>query len=292
MYKPQLPGHWTADDAGRFLGATAFPHRLVSATPLRGGFWNDVFRLDTSGGRFVLKHYESVLPDSLYPNLPDQEYAALRRLSGLAVAPEPFGYWPAHKVLIYHFVDGEPWDNDFASVAALLRRKERASADGFRAVPLTPSAILAEGDGLFARCRHDEEVAACLAGRPAPHDLPPPHRLSLIHTDMGPTNLIGTGEALRLVDWQCPAAGDLAADIYSFLSPAFRVLNFREPLAGADIAHFLAGLAMPEIVHRYRRLRPYYSFRMLGYCAVRSQTADAPAVVSLYRRAIAAELGQ
>jgi thiamine kinase len=292
MHKPVLPGHWLVAGVATFLAAITFPHPLIAARPLSGGFWNDVFRLDTDGGRFTLKHYLAVLPDSLYPNLPDQEAAALTRLAGLDVAPQPVGYWPEHKVLIYRYVDGDQWTDDFAAVAALLRRKEAASPEGFRRVPITPPDILAEGDRLYARCTPDHYTKACLAVRPAARAIAPLARLSLIHTDIGPTNMIGAGDALRVIDWQCPAAGDLTEDIYSFLSPVFRVLNFRAPLLPGDELAFFTALAWPEIESRYHLLRPYFSFRMLGYCCLRSQTAEDDKVVSRYRNAIEAELSQ
>jgi hypothetical protein len=70
------------------------------------------------------------------------------------------------------------------------------------------------------------------------------------------------------------------------------VLNFRAPLVEAEIEAFFAALAMPEAAARYEQLRPFYSFRMLGYCAVRSQTAKDQTIVEMYQRAIAAELAQ
>ncbi len=121
--------------------------------------------------------------------------------------------------MIYDYVEGRPWHDGTADVARVLLRKESVDPAGFRPVPWRPVEILAEGDGLFPRC------SAVPANRPAPPDIPPPDRLSLIHTDLGQGNLIGQGAGLRIVDWQCSAAGDLVEDIYSFLSPAFQILS-------------------------------------------------------------------
>ena len=74
--------------------------------------------------------------------------------------------------------------------------------------------------------------------RPVPVTLAPPPRLSLIHADLGASNLIGAGPDLRIIDWQCPAAGDLVEDIYSFLSPGFHILNLHATLTPDALAEF------------------------------------------------------
>lgn len=266
----------------------AGPFRVTS---LRGGYWNKVMRIDTASGRFVLKRYVEVLPNSLFPNMPDQEAAALGRLRGCEVAPEPVGFWPEDGILVYGYVEGEPWSDDVAAVADLLRRKEAVSPAGFRTVPWQPEGILAEGDRLMARC-HDDPLAGMLrARRPAPTPVGPPARLSLTHTDIGAGNLIGRGNGLRLIDWQCPAEGDLAEDVYSFLSPAFQLLNERQPLAPGMIDAFFAALDMPGMRDRYLRLRPCYAYRMAAYCCLRYQGAGADgALHDRYHAAVTAEI--
>lgn len=281
---------WDEERIRDFLATAGLGDGPFDVSPLRGGYWNQVIKIASPARIFVLKHYIAVLPGTLFPNLPEAEALALDRLAGLGVAPEPMGYWPQHQTLIYAYVEGTPWTGDVAAVAALLRRKEAAAAQDFRLVPVTPEAILAAGDRLYERCTADALVAACRDRRPAPFDMVPPARLSLIHTDIGATNLIGAGDALRLIDWQCPAAGDLAEDIYSFVSPAFQVLNLRQPLRRQAIEAFFAALAMPEAEDRYRQLRSCYSYRMLGYCCLRQQTAGDEEVAARYRLAIAEEL--
>jgi len=233
-----------------------------------------------------------VLKDSLFPNLPEAEAAALQRLSGLGVAPEPFAFWPDDGILVYCYVEGEVWRDDLVGMANLLRRKEAADANGFRAVPITAEGILVEGDTLFARCTSDTLVTAFQTGRPSPFTTQTPERLSLIHTDIGATNLIGHGASLRLVDWQCPAIGDLAEDIYSFLSPAFQILNLCEPLSEAARAHFFEALDMPAVKQRYRILEKAFAYRMAAYCCLRYQTVGESdiAVRDRYIRAANAEL--
>jgi hypothetical protein len=274
-----------------FLLAQGIVPDHCSVTPLRGGYWNTVLKVAAPGGTYVLKHFVEVLPDSLFPNVPAAEAAALERLRGLGVAPDPIGFWPEQNILLYAFVEGRPWQHDVAAVARLLLRKERASPEGFRIVPWEPELILAEGDRLFARCHDDDWVSRFRASRPGATGLPPPPRLSLIHTDIGANNLIGAGDELRLIDWQCPAQGDLAEDVYSFLSPAFQILNEAPPLRRADTECFFDALGAPDTRARYDRLRPAFAYRMAGYCCVRYQGAAGTddGLYRRYRSAIAAE---
>jgi len=159
-------------------------------------------------------------------------------------------------------------------------------------VPITAEGILTEGDALFARCTVDHRVAAFQRYRPSPIATPTPERLSLIHTDIGATNLIGHGENLRLVDWQCPAMGDLAEDVYSFLSPAFQILNLCEPLSETARVEFFDALDMPRVKQRYDALEQAFAYRMAGYCCLRYQTVGESdvAVRDRYIRAAEAEL--
>lgn len=276
--------------------AAAFLERQGFAGPfrirlLRGGYWNKVMRIEGAASTFVLKRYVEVLPNSLFPNMPDQEAAALDCLKGYDVAPEPVGFWPDDGILLYSYVEGDPWADDVVAVADLLRRKEAVSPTGFRAVPWQPETILAEGDRLMARC-HDDRLARLLRECcPPPVPMEPPAKLSLIHTDIGAGNLIGKGAGLRLIDWQCPAEGDLAEDVYSFLSPAFQLLNERPPLAPDAIDTFFSALAMPGLRDRYIRLRPYYAYRMAAYCCLRYQgAAEDRALHERYHAAVTAEL--
>ena len=279
-------------NAEEFLKARGLGDGPYQVKKLAGGYWNDVLKVSNPSGTYVVKCYRAVLKDSLFPNLPEAEAAALQRLSGLGVAPEPFAFWPDDGILVYSYVEGDVWRDDLSGMANLLRRKEAADAQGFRVVPITAEDILAEGDTLFARCTSDKLVTAFQTGRPTAFTTPTPERLSLIHTDIGATNLIGHGDGLRLVDWQCPAMGDLTEDIYSFLSPAFQILNLCEPLSEAARAHFFDALDMPTVKQRYRALEKAFAYRMAGYCCLRYQTVGESdiAVRDRYIRAAEAEL--
>jgi hypothetical protein len=287
-----MPSPFDIAHAADFLTARGLGDGPYQIKKLAGGYWNDVLKVSNPSGTYVVKCYRAVLKDSLFPNLPEAEAAALQRLSGLNVAPEPFAFWPDDGILVYSYVEGEVWQDDLIGVANLLRRKEVADAYGFRVVPITAEGILTEGDALFARCTVDHYVAAFQKYRPSSFATPTPERLSLIHTDIGATNLIGHGGDLRLVDWQCPAMGDLAEDVYSFLSPAFQILNLCEPLSEAAHFEFFNALDIPLVKQRYNSLEQAFAYRMAGYCCLRYQTVGDSdvAVRDRYIRAAEAEL--
>ena len=117
----------------------------------------------------------------------------------------------------------------------------------------------------------------------------PPDRLSLIHTDIG-VNLVGAGENLRLIDWQCPAIGDLCEDIYSFLSPAFQILAKRKPLTDAQTHNFWQALGRPNIAKRYDLVMPAYAWRFAGYCAWRTEVMQDTEICARYQCALGEEL--
>ena len=276
----------TNDEITAFLKRAGLGDGPFSIERLKGGYTNDVFRVKTNKQDIILKQFKEPMPGSLFPNLPKDEAAALERLVGLEVAPVLIGFWPNERILLYEFVEGEEWDGDITAVVALLKRKEAADPTGFRKVPTKPADILRQGDQLFQRCQNSK-----LPTRPHPVEIEPLNKLSLIHTDIGANNLIGSGSALRLIDWQCPAAGDLCEDIYSHLSPAFQILSRRNPLSVAEKGAFFKALKMPAVEARYNRLERFFAWRMLGYCYLRAETYPDPIIQARYRHAAKAELG-
>lgn len=274
-----------AKEAGAFLRGAGFG--LCRVTVLEGGLWNRLFRVEGAGRFLTLKHY-AVLPDGmLFPNLPEAEARALRRLAGLGVAPDLVGFWTGARVLIYTHVEGAHWSGDPAPVARLLRQVSAVDGAGFRLLPVTPPAILAEGDALFDRCVPDDLTKAWRDRRPVAVAMDVGVR-SLVHTDVGAGNLIGAGEGLRLIDWQCPGAGDAAEDICSFLSPAVQAVNHRPPLRPDQRARFFDGLAQPDLVARAMVMEPFFAYRHAAYCCLRRQMA--PELRDLYTAAAIAAL--
>src|SRR6185369_14568367 len=76
-------------------------------------------------------------------------------------------------------------------------------------------------------------------------------------------------EGLKVIDWQCPAAGDSAEDLAAFLSPAFQILYGCTPLAESEEAEMLEAYDDAPTIERLRLLRPFYDWRMAAYCAMR-----------------------
>ena len=259
----------------------------VAVTPLKGGYLNEVMKVSTGPATLVLKRFAPAATGTLFPNLPDDEARALALLGPLGVAPRLLGYWPEQALMACSYVEGGQWQSGTGDVARLLLLKEAADPAGFRRVPTDPAAILAEGDALFSLCK-----ASPAAARPLPVAVDPLPRLSLVHTDLGASNLIGSGADLRIIDWQCPAAGDLTEDIYSFLSPGFHILNLHSTLTPDAVAEFWATLGRPDLQARYRALRPYYAWRMAAYCLWRSETRPEADIRARYADAYAAELAQ
>ena len=135
-----------------FLAKQGLADNRSAFRKLKGGYLNSVWRVDTPDGCLVAKEFTKPMTGTLFPNLPEDEAEALRRLAGLDVAPDLVGFWPDASLLVYDFVEGEMWDGDMQGAAHLLLRKEVADPAGFRTVRLDPRDITAEGDALFARC--------------------------------------------------------------------------------------------------------------------------------------------
>lgn len=274
----------TEPEIRKFLSSQGLVDEQTHFQMLQGGYLNSVWRIDTAEKSLVAKEFKPPMMSTLFPNLPQDEVNALQRLEGLNVAPDLVGFWPEVSLVVYGYVEGDMWKEDTESVAKLLLRKEEADPAGFRKVPLQFKAILAEGDALFSRCQYIPSI-----GPPPIVEVPRVEKVSLIHTDIG-VNLVGAGSDLRLIDWQCPAAGDNCEDIYSFLSPAFQILAKCDPLSNKQVDDFWQTLSRPDLAQRYALLRPAYSWRFAGYCAWRAEVLDDVEICARYRRALAAEL--
>ena len=273
----------TEADLYIFLTGVGLVDEPACFSKLTGGFHNAVWLIEIGDQQLVAKCFSETMMGTLFPNLPVDEAEALRRLEGLDVAPRLVGFWPEVSLLVYEYVEGSMWNSDMVGVAELLLRKEVADPNGFRTVPLTSEDILIEGDLLFARC-----ASEAVEFRPKPIAIPKLEKLSLIHTDVG-VNLVGAGSELRLIDWQCPAIGDICEDIYSFLSPAFQILGGRPPLTDEQISIFWNALDRPNLAHRYDQLRAFFAWRFSGYCAWQAQIVEDPNICRKYRRALTVE---
>ena len=268
----------------QLLAREGLYHGHIKTESMKGGLWNDALRVETGNETYVFKTFYEVPEDAFFPNVVADEAKALQRLAGLDISPKFVALWPEENLLVYKYVEGDTWNKDVAAVARLLVKKESVDPTGFPLGKLTPHELLKEGDEIFARCRHIKPP-----DRPIPVEIESPVRLSLIHRDIGPNNLVGEGEQLRLIDWQCPTAGDLTEDIYSFLAPAFHIVSEREPLTDAAKSKFFQALDLPASKARYELLAPYFAWRMAAYCNWRAETHEDSNVRERYRKATLAE---
>ena len=226
----------------------------------------------------------------LFPILPDDEARALLLLKGHDVAPEYVEYHPRvgelPAVLVYEWVEGTMWTTGAAEVARLFRRQHAVVVDGFREVPTGSIGIVEQGERLLQSA--DSHEAAMLRKVCPTARVQPTPRRALIHTDAGTGNFIVGPQGIRLIDWQCPALGDAAEDLFTFLSPAFQVLYDHEPLTVLERAEFLDAYEEPTVLVRLAALAPALTFRMGAYCAMRRlELADSdPPAAARYARAL------
>lgn len=292
------PGDTAGIDAPALLRAHGIlpPDVAVEAAPLAGGYWNEVLRLTGDGVDWVVKVFADQDGWRLFPILPDDEARALALLRGARVAPDPVAYLPRTPerpaVLVYAWVAGGPWQTGTAAVAELMRRQHAVAADGFRSVPTASDGILAEGERLLAGA--DPVDAAALRALAPTRPVQAAARRALIHTDAGTGNVIVGPDGPRLIDWQCPALGDPAEDLFAFLSPAFQVLYGHEPLTAAERAECLEAYGDRAVLARLAALEPALAWRFAAYCAMRRVDlahAD-PDGSARYARALALSLDQ
>ena len=266
----------------------------ASAKPLTGGYWNAVSRVRADGVDWVCKVFAEEPPLTMFPILPDDEARALQELRGLRVAPEFVAYFPAAAdhapVLVYEWVEGAQWEHGTAQVAEVFRRQHAVEVAGFREVPIESEGMLAYGDRMAASV-DTEEATALLALRPTRAVGPCAHRV-LLHTDAGTGNFIVGDDGPRLIDWQCPALGDAAEDLFTFLSPAFQVLYDHEPLTPAERAEFLDAYGDADVLARLDALWPALTYRMGAYCVMRQvDLAESdPTGSARYARAVSLSL--
>lgn len=234
---------------------------------LPGGRVNRLWR----AGDHVVKLYLAEGASPLFPNAPAAEALVLRHLAGAALGPDLLAEGPDW--IVYRHWPGAPWRQDTAAVAAALARLHRqAPPAGLRLLPMGAAGIAA----------HARAFAPQAMLPPLP-DLaePPPGPRVLVHGDAVPGNLIAGPDGLRLIDWQCPGAGDGVDDLALFLSPAMQQLYRGAPLSVAEAAGFLAAYPDRDTVARYRHLRPLLHWRIAAHCALRAAQGQADYAAAL-----------
>lgn len=261
------------------------------AAPLAGGFWNDVVRVRAGAEDLVVKHFGARSAGwTLFPIEPEFEARALDLLSGSGIAPEPVGFWPAQEdrgaVLIYRFVPGNLLVDEVTEAARLIGRAHSLAASGFRAMPMTPEAIMADADRLPGVPVDDPLWIRLAAVRPETVALESLATPVLIHGDFGSGNIVAGKQGTWIIDWQCPGMGDGAEDLWSFLSPAFQAVYGRRAWTPEQVGAFRDAYGDAETLARLDLLSPYFSYRYAHYCVFRvHQLHGEAAAQERYRQA-------
>ncbi len=243
--------------------AQALPALPTAWQPLAGGRVNRLWR----AGDTVIKLYDPNGESPLFPNDPQAEAHALAWLA-------PFGIAPTLQAtgtdwLAYQYQPGSPWRGTPQMVAAALTRLHQLPPPPqaqFRLAANGSAKILGQARAIGALCQ------ATLP--PAPPDPGVPAGLvCMIHGDAVPGNLIAHQDQITFIDWQCPALGDPADDIATFLSPAMQWLYRGQPLNADETSAFLAACP-PRVADRYRNLKSLYHWRMAAHCLWKAEQGD------------------
>ena len=241
---------------------------------LPGGRTNRVWLIGDGAAAIVCKVYARRDDNPLYPNLAADEFAALTALKGSGLAPEPVArlHGAGMEVVLYTHIAGRAWSGDPAPVARLLGRVHAMPPGAqLRLLPSGDTALRAQVQRIIATCRDGGRLPPDVPSEP----VAPAPRPALIHTDVVAGNIIVNGADLALIDWQCPALGDPAEDLASFLSPAMQVLYGNAPLDPGGTDRFLAAYPDPAITARYRRLAPLFHWRIAAYCQWKAERGAA-----------------
>lgn len=270
-------------------------------TLLTGGYHNEVWKVRAGRGYVIEKIYneDRAEPNPMYPNRARAESAALRELAGSGLAPTFVAYHRAgpdrRPRLVYEYVAGKGWTSGTSEVADLLGRVHRHEVRGrFRRLPASPGAALTHADSMVAATPRvgsgDLRALRPSFGGLASRRLAP--RLSLVHTDCGPGNLIRAAHGLLLIDWQCPGIGDPVEDLACFLSPAMMILYEQRPHGETARQAFLDAYPDRGVVDRYLALGAAWHYRIAAYCIFRADRlrVTQPEVSDRYRRALEAEM--
>ncbi|WP_424943779.1 phosphotransferase [Aliiroseovarius crassostreae] len=224
-----------------------------------GGHSNPVWRVGAGERDHICKLYQPENHSPLFGNDPDLEAIALTALAGEGIAPRLISRLEcdAGKSLAYSYLPGPQWRGDVGHVARLMSRLHAVPApDALPRIRSSPDALVAQ-----TREMQPDMVAIDLGG-----ELPPEPQPVFLHGDVVPGNLVETDDGLRLIDWQCPAAGDPCLDIAIFLSPAMQVIYGHRALSDAEVSLFFQIYGRPEVTRRYQVLAPLFHARMAAYC--------------------------
>ena len=248
-----------------------------------GGHTNSVWLLNDKT-KIVLKKYSKSDEKSMFPNSLVDEVKVLKKLEKIDIAPKLLKSWPKLSIIAYRYVEGRHCLKNFQAVVELIKRKERLDAKEFKKVSTDPKEILLEGDRFLKICKMIPNV-----DKPTSIEVYPLKKTSLIHRDIS-TNLIEEPDGqVKIIDWQCPANGDICEDIFSILSPGFQILANRAPLSKEENSLFWNYMNRPDIHKRYNEIKASYAWRHGAFCFWRSTMVDDRKLSAKYKAAASEE---
>ena len=254
-----------------------------------GGYWNQVWRVDSDAGRIVIKQYADPAGTPMYPNLADHEAASLTHLAPHGLSPTLLAYLPGTPpIVVYRFVEGSVGYRTPGEAGELLRRLQAAPIAGLAVRSLMRSAAeaVAHGDQLIAMTDGGPDLHRLRPAQPSSDSVEP----VICHTDSGPGNVVATETTSIFIDWQAPGLGDPVEDLVCMTSPAMMILYDRPAHSEAEEAELLTGYGNARVIERYRRDRAAWTYRIAAFCRYRTASADEGQIRDAYARALAAEI--
>lgn len=250
--------------------------RALAIQRLAGGSVNEVFRVDTAAGRFVLRLDG---PDWRRPGVDRQRERLLHARAAAAGLAPPLVYASADSgTLVMEYLDGRVWEAaDCADAAQLARLGQRLAALHRLPVPsvkpFDPLAVAGDYAAICARrgdVRLQQELGAVMAGVEAAAVLlaASTRPRCIVHGDLVHSNLLET-DRLWLLDWEYAQVSDPLMDVAGVLA--------YYPAARAHVAVLLAaaGLAA-DVAELQPRVYLYEALTWLWYRA-RGEAAAPPA---------------
>jgi thiamine kinase-like enzyme len=184
---------------------------------LGGGITNRNFKVSVDGGSFVLriggKDTELLGIDR------EAEHEASRVAAELGVGPEVVSFLQPEGYLVTRFVEGSPVPVEelrqperLRDLAGTLRRVHdgpaiRSRFDSFRVVEQYCTTAVAHGVAIPPAFDEAKRLADAIEQARGPQPL------STCHNDLLNANLIRTGDALVIVDWEYAGMGDAFFDL-------------------------------------------------------------------------------
>jgi thiamine kinase len=253
------------------LGEGAAARRIER---LGGGTVNEVFRVDSAAGRFVLR-----LDGAAWrrPGVDRVRELALHRIAAAAgIAPPLVDASPEEQgLLIMQYLEGRSWsDADYDDARALRRLGERLyvlhrlappAADAFDPWRVAQAYVAqigaAHSGALAAPLRRLQALAAELRSAPSP--------MSIVHGDLWQGNVL-QGSSLWLLDWEYAQVSDPLMDVACVLA--------YYPGAGRYRAEFAAAAGFDAHALERQLSARVYAYRTLAWLwhLARGESAEPP----------------